>query len=227
MYVVKSGGLPKKNRFLPFLFPLFFVASLWLVKFVEINFQLDFAGFGILPRNFSGLRGIIFAPLIHENFNHLINNSFPVLILGTAIFYSYKEVKWKIFFWIYFMTNLWVWAAARSAFHIGASGLVYGFASFIFFSGIIRKNLKLMALSLLVVFLYGGMVWGIFPIDYRISFESHLFGSLAGLLLAYYFRKQGPQREKYSWDFEEEEDSEIRKFGEEDNKNPFNFPSVN
>ena len=103
------------------------------------------------------------------------------------------------------MTNLWVWAAARNAFHIGASGLVYGFASFIFFSGIIRKNIKLMALSLLVVFLYGSMVWGIFPIDYRISFEAHLFGSIAGLLLAIYFRKEGPQREEYEWEEEEEE----------------------
>lgn len=105
------------------------------------------------------------------------------------------------------MTNLWVWAAARSAYHIGASGLVYGFASFIFFSGMIRKNIKLMALSLLIVFLYGSMVWGIFPIDYRISWEAHLYGSIAGLLLAIYFRKEGEQKEIYSWDLENEEEN--------------------
>lgn len=211
MYVVKDDE-PKYPLLRSLLFPLCFVAALWLVKITEEYYGFDFTGYGIYPRKISGLTGILTAPFVHNNFNHLINNSLPLLVLGTAICYSYKEVQWKIFFWIYFMTNLWVWAAARNAWHIGASGLVYGFASFVFFSGIIRKNIKLMALSLLVVFLYGSMVWGIFPIDYRISFEAHLFGTIAGLLLAIYFRKEGPQREQYSWELEEEEEEKPSDF---------------
>ena len=208
MYVVKDTREEKYPLLRAAIFPFCFVASLWLVKLIELYYDIRFTEFGILPRTFSGLTGIITAPFVHDGFNHLINNSFPLLVLGTAIFYSYKEVSWKIFFWTYFMTNLWVWAAARTSYHIGASGLVYGFASFIFFSGVIRKNIKLMALSLLVVFLYGSMVWGIFPIDYKISFEAHLFGSIAGLFLAIYFRKDGPQKEQYSWDLEEEGEEE-------------------
>lgn len=207
MYVVRDSENPKDSLLRALFFPLCFVAALWLVKIIEEHYGLNFTAYGIYPRKISGLAGIITSPFIHGSFNHLINNSLPLLILGTAICYSYREVRWKIFFWIYFMTNLWVWAAARNAYHIGASGLVYGFASFVFFSGIIRKNIKLMALSLLVVFLYGSMVWGIFPIDYRTSFEAHLFGTIAGLLLAIYFRREGPQREQYSWELEEEEES--------------------
>lgn len=209
MYVVKDATEPKYPVLNASVFPAFFVAALWAVKFIEDNYGFNFSNFGIYPRRITGLIGIITSPFIHDSYNHLINNSFPLLVLGTAIFYSYKDVRWKIFFWTYFMTNLWVWAAARNAWHIGASGLVYGFASFVFFSGIIRKNIKLMALSLLVVFLYGSMVWGIFPIDYRISFEAHLFGSIAGLLLAIYFRKEGPQREQYSWELEEEAEESV------------------
>lgn len=204
MYVVKDEE-PRNPFLLALVFPLCFVSALWIVKTVEVYFGFHFASYGVYPREISGLFGIVTAPFIHDSFNHLINNSLPLLVLGTAIFYSYREVRWKIFFWSYFMTHLWVWAAARSAYHIGASGLVYAFASFVFFSGLIRWNIKLLALSLLVVFLYGSMVWGVFPIDYRISWEAHLLGSIAGFLLAVFFRKEGPQKEKYSWDFEEEE----------------------
>jgi membrane associated rhomboid family serine protease len=208
MYAVKNDHDSPKLLLRAFVFPCCFVTALWLVKLIEEHYSLNFSSYGIYPRVASGLIGILTGPFVHDSFNHLINNSFPLLVLGTAIYYSYKEVRWKIFFWAYFMTNLWVWAAARNAYHIGASGLVYAFASFVFFSGIIRKNIKLMALSLLVVFLYGSMVWGIFPIDYRVSFEAHLFGTIAGLLLAIYFRKEGPQRERYSWELEEEEESD-------------------
>lgn len=207
MYAVRNDDDTPNLLLRAIIFPASFVIVLWLVKSIEVTYDLNFSPYGIYPRSIKGLIGIITGNFIHDSFNHLINNSAPLLILGTAIFYSYRDVKWKIFFWSWFMTNLWVWAAAREAWHLGASGLVYAFASFVFFSGIIRKNIRLMGLSLLVVFLYGSMVWGIFPIDYRISFESHLFGSLAGLLLAIYFRKEGPQREVYSWELEEEEEN--------------------
>ena len=197
----------QKQRLFPILFfPILFIFVIWLVKLTEIVFEISFVKYGLYPRKLEGLIGVLFYPLIHGDFNHLINNSIPLLILGTGIFYFYKPIAYKIYFWIYIITGIWMWTAAREAYHIGASGLVYGFASFIFFSGLIRRYARLMVLSLLVVFLYGGMIWGIFPIDYHISWEGHLFGAIAGLLLAIYYRNMGPKRKQYSWEIEEEEE---------------------
>lgn len=106
----------------------------------------------------------------------------------------------KVFSWTFFLTGILVWFGGREAWHIGASGLVYGLASFLFFSGIIRKYFRLVALSLLVVFLYGEMVWGIFPGVYKnVSWESHMLGFISGILLAIVYRKEGPQMPVYEW----------------------------
>jgi membrane associated rhomboid family serine protease len=125
------------------------------------------------------------------------------------LFYFYKEIAWPVLLFLYLLTGIWVWALARgTAAHIGASGIIYGMASFLFFSGIIRREAPLMVITLLVTFLYGGLIWGIFPQFFpaqRISWESHLMGLLAGIVLAIYFRKSGPQRKKYEW---EDEDSD-------------------
>ncbi|MEK6616919.1 MAG: rhomboid family intramembrane serine protease, partial [Bacteroidota bacterium] len=196
----------EKNKIIPsILYPSFFVALLWVVKFLETAFNLNLVQFGLYPRAYSGLIGIITCPLIHSSFNHLFSNSIPLLVLGGILFYFYRPIAFSIFFWVYLMSGLWLWAAGREAYHIGASGLVYGFASFLFFSGIFRKERSLMVLSLLVVFLYGSLVWGIFPIHPEISWESHLLGSLAGIITAFYFRKEGPQEKKFEW---EDEDGE-------------------
>jgi hypothetical protein len=108
--------------------------------------------------------------------------------------------------WVYLISGVWLWIGGRANFHIGASGLVYALFGFLFLSGFIRKHLKLMALSMLVIFLYGSLVWGIFPIDEKVSWEGHLFGLLAGMTVAFVYRKQGPQKPKYSWDFVDEEE---------------------
>jgi hypothetical protein len=108
---------------------------------------------------------------------------------------------------IWLFTGFWVWLLARESAHIGASGLIYGLVCFLFFSGILRKDTRLMAVSLLVTFLYGSMVWGILPIDQSISWESHLFGSVAGFFCAIYFRHEGPQRPKAQWEIDEEIES--------------------
>lgn len=187
------------------LYPSLFVALIWMVKFLEIIFNLNLVQFGLYPRAYSGLIGIITCPLIHSSFNHLFSNSIPLLVLGGIIFYFYRPIAFSVFFWVYLMSGIWLWAAGREAYHIGASGLVYGFASFLFFSGIFRKERSLMVLSLLVVFLYGSLVWGIFPIAPQISWESHLLGSLAGIITAFYFRKEGPQAKKFEWEEEKEE----------------------
>lgn len=199
-----------KKRFIHSLvFPVFFVSVLWIIKGVEILFNTDFTFLGIFPLTTKGLIGIFTAPLIHADFNHLIANSIPLLILGTGVFYFYNKVAYKVFFLSYFIANIWIWLSAREAYHIGASGLVYSFASFLFFSGVFCKNIKLMAISLLVVFLYGSMVWGVLPLQERISWESHLMGAIAGLVLSVYFKDRGPKRKIYSWELEDEEDNEL------------------
>lgn len=185
--------------------PLAFVALLWLIKISEIIFNISFVELGVLPRHVSGLIGIITYPLIHENFNHLISNSIPLLFLAPGILYFYPKAAFKIFGVVYFLPGFLVWIFARDAYHIGASGLIYGFVTFLFFSGIIRRDNRSIALSLVVTFLYGGLTWGILPVNGKISWEAHLFGSLAGILCAVIFRKSDPYK-KYDWEDEPDDD---------------------
>jgi len=196
----------RKKLFLSIIIPGIFIFFMWLVKIIEVLFETDFSQFGIYPLTINGLPGIIFSPFIHRDFNHLFNNTLPLLFLSVALFYLYSEVAIKVFIWTFFLTGLLVWFGGREAWHIGASGLVYGLASFLFFSGIIRRYFRLVALSLLVVFLYGEMVWGIFPGVYKdVSWESHMLGFFSGIMLAIVFRKQGPQMPVYEWMEEEVE----------------------
>ena len=199
--------ITERNRIINgMFFPFLFVAILWVIKFAEITFETKLTGFGLYPRTYSGLIGIFTFPLLHGDFYHLLSNSVPLLFLGSIIFYFYRGIAFQVFFWVYLMTGVWVWAAGRSSFHIGASGLVYGFVCFLFFSGVFRKNNRLLALSLLVVFVYGSLIWGVLPLRKGISWESHLMGSVAGLITAFYFRKEGPAAKKYEWEDEPEED---------------------
>ncbi len=201
----------RKKLFLSMLIPGVFVFLMWLVKIIEVLFDLDLANFGIYPLSLKGLPGIIFSPFIHADFGHLFNNSLPLFFLGTALFYFYSEIAVKVSLWTYFITGVLVWLAGRSAWHIGASGLIYGLASFLFFSGIIRKYFRLVALSMLIVFLYGSMVWGIFPNVYKeVSWESHMLGFISGIILAVFYRKEGPQQPVYEWLDEEGEDEEVK-----------------
>lgn len=191
------------------LFPALFVSLLWLILFIDNYAEMHFSRYGLFPRRFSGSVGILFSPLIHNSYSHLLSNTVPLLILGWIMFYMYKPIAFSIFFWIYFMTGLWVWVGGREAYHIGASGLVYGFVCFLFFSGIFRGDKRLLALSLLITFIYGGLVWGVFPLKNGTSWESHLLGSIAGLITAFHFRNEGPEREKYEWENEIDDEEEI------------------
>ena len=177
------------------LYPTAFIALLWMIKGVEIAYGLDFGFLGIYPKHIEGSIGIITAPMVHGDLDHLTSNSVPLLILATAVLYSYRKIAWKVFILIYFLTGFWVWVSAREVHHIGASGLVYGMAAFLLFSGILRKDRVSIAWALVVVLLYGGMVWGILPLDNGVSWESHLFGGLAGTLCAFYYRRVGRQRD--------------------------------
>lgn len=203
--ITTEGAFYRKKLLLSMIIPGIFVSLMWLVKIIEVLYNIDLSSLGIYPLAVKGLPGIVFSPFIHASFSHLFNNSLPLFFLSVALFYFYSEVALKVFMLTYILTGLFVWIAGREAWHIGASGLVYGLASFLFFSGIIRRHFRLIALSLLIVFLYGSMVWGIFPGVYKnVSWESHMLGSFSGLFLAILYRREGPQRPVYEW-LEEDE----------------------
>lgn len=204
-----TGKLFRKRILLSMLLPAAFIILLWLIMFLESQLEASFHYLGIYPLEVRGLAGIITSPFIHNDYSHLFNNTIPLFILGTAVFYFYSDIAFSVAGWSWLLTGLFVWIAGREAWHIGASGLVYSLASFLFFSGIIRKYFRLMALSLLVVFLYGSMVWGMFPlIDIHISWESHMLGAGAGLILAILYRKKGPQKKMPDWYYEDEYEDE-------------------
>jgi len=202
----------KKRFFGSMIFPALLVILLWLIKLIEAGFNTSFSEYGLLPQSLIGLRGILFSPLLHGDWAHLAANSVPLFMLTAALFYYYGKKARSIFVLSWLVTGLWVWIFAYGAgIHIGASGVVYALATFHFTSGILRREPRMMAFSLLVVFLYGGLVWGIIPDFYpkkNISWESHLLGGLAGILLAWAYRNEGPQRKIYIWDEEEGEEIE-------------------
>lgn len=180
---------------------------IWAVKIIEISFGISFIHFGVLPRHISGIPGIFLFPFIHSGFEHLVSNSFPLLFLVTAIFYFYPTSSLKVLILIYFFSGVLVWLFAREAYHIGASGVVYGLITYTFFSGIIRWDRRSIVLSLIVTFLYGGFTWGVLPIDNKVSWEGHLFGALIGMICAVLFRKSDPY-DKFAGMEDEDEISE-------------------
>ena len=202
-----EGAFYRKKLLLSLIIPFLIISLIWLVKITEELFGLDLSGLGIFPLSVKGLPGIVLSPFIHEDFKHLFNNSIPLFFLSVVLFYFYSEIALKVLALTVIFTGGLVWIAGRDAWHIGASGVVYGLASFHFFSGIIRKHFRLIGLSLLIVFLYGSMVWGIFPDIYKnVSWESHMLGFFSGVVLAVIYRNEGPQRPVYEWMEEDEED---------------------
>lgn len=190
-----------------FFVPGIFLLLMWWVKFAEWIFDFPLTFLGIHPLHWDGLPGILLSPFIHGDWKHLAANSVPLLVLGAALYFFYRNMATKIFFLILLITGVWVWLGARDSYHIGASGVIYGLSTFLLLSGFIRKETRLMALSLVVVFLYGSFVWGIFPQFFpekNISWEGHLSGMIAGVVLAIFYRNEGPQRRKYSWELEEQ-----------------------
>lgn len=188
-----------------------------MIYIFEIQFGFNFNKFGIYPKTFVGLRGILFSPFIHGNTKHIFNNSVPLFVMLGCLYYFYHKIATKVLFFGLLLTGLLTWSFARPSFHIGASGIVYFLVSFIFFSGIFRKYYRLIALSLVVVFLYGSMVWYIFPMEDEISWEGHLSGFVVGFAFAFIFKKVGPQPEKFKYTKNEEFES---LFDEHGNFNP-------
>lgn len=168
--------------------PLRLVFIMFAAFSIESYLHFDFGFLGILPRTFSGLIGILTAPLIHGSAGHILSNSLPVLILGGILFYFYPRISNRVLFQCYFFTNILVWIFGRPFYHIGASGLVFGLAFFLIFFGFFHRNIRSIVISFGVILLYGGLVNEAFSLDERISFESHLFGSITGLVTAFTLR---------------------------------------
>lgn len=186
-----------------------FILAIWLVKIFESISGMQLYDYGLLPKDKGGLLGIFTSPFLHGDYNHLISNTTTLFAIVFILFYSYPKSAKPVFLITYFLTGLSVWYFARTGtYHIGASGLVYGLLSFLFFVGIFRKDAKAIAITLIITFMYGGFIWGVFPTDPKISFESHLAGLILGLVCAVIFRKKDPFEKKYEWEEEEEDEDE-------------------
>jgi len=169
---------------------------MWLVFSVEFLGFFGIKKYGIIPRTVDGLIGIFSAPLLHGSVSHIVSNTVPLLFLGAVLFFFYHKIAGRVFIGCYFMTNIMVWLFARTANHIGASGLIYGLAFFLMFSGLFRRDLLSFFISVVVIFLYGYIIYGIFPSSVGVSWESHLFGAVVGVFLSYVMRKSGKDEKK-------------------------------
>ena len=213
----------EKKKFLgSLIIPLIIVALMWAVKIIEISFGIDLGRFGVVPHRAEGLLGILTMPFLHGSWEHLMANSIPILVLGTALYYCYPTLANRVMLITYLVSGLLTWCIGNpNSTHIGASALVYGLNLFLIVSGFIRGNRQLIVIALIMVFLYGSFIWGMIPELAElqsISWEGHLSGAIVGIILAILFRKEGPQKEVYHWE-EEEEDAALRQTQEPEQNN--------
>lgn len=200
--------------------PLLGIILIWTVFWIELRFHVNLNEYGIYPRTIKGLRGVFLSPFIHGSVEHLYNNTIPLAILTASLFYFYKKISLRVLLYGVLLSGIITWLIGRSSYHIGASGVIYVLASFIFFKGIFSKYYRLVALSLIVVFIYGSLLWYIFPIKDGISWEGHLGGFITGLMLAIFLKTETPSSKKFDWeheDYNEEADDFLKHFDEEGN----------
>lgn len=197
-----------KRFYLSIVFPMIFIIVIWLIFILDLSLDLDLFYWGLYPRKLSGLWGILFSPLLHGSLKHIIANTIPIFVLSTGLFYFYRDLAFRVLVLSYLATGVLVWCFGRPSYHIGASGLIYALAGFLFFSGVLRRHVGLMAISLIIVFQYGSLVWGIFPLEEKVSWEGHLMGLISGVILAIFYRHKGPQLDKFPWELEDEADDQ-------------------
>lgn len=190
------------------LYPILVLIVMWSIFLIDRHYQLDFYEYGVKPKTWEGLKGIFLMPFIHgqDDYGHIINNSFPTLVLLATLIYFYREISLYVilFLWIGGGFLLWYFAENTGSYHIGMSGVIYGLFGFLLISGFLRKFLPLQAIALFVAFVYGSLIWGVFPIKAGVSWEGHLAGILVGAVVAFAFRKKGPAPPKYRYEIEKE-----------------------
>jgi len=211
----------ERRKFLgSLIIPLIIVALMLVVKVVEVSFGISLSRWGLTPHSTEGLLGILTLPFLHANWEHLLSNLVPILVLGTALYYCYPSLANRVLLVTWLASGLLTWCiGSPESTHIGASALVYGLNLFLIASGFIRGNRLLIVISLIMVFLYGGFIWDMIPsiaIPQNISWEGHLSGAIIGVLLAVFLRKEGPQKEVHHWDEDDEDEDE-----DSDGENPY------
>ena len=169
---------------------LIFVSILWIIKILDTIIAYDLLQLGLLPRTFSGLKGIIFAPLLHANYLHIISNTIPIAVLLLALLTFYKEQAFGAILGGVLIGGGLVWIFARSAYHVGISGLIYSLSAFLIAAGFYKKDVKSILISIIIIILYGGLIWGILPGRFWVSWEGHFFGAVAGVVMAYVLVKK-------------------------------------
>lgn len=169
--------------------PLRLCFLMWLIFTIEFYTQMDFGHLGIYPLKLTGLVGVFFGPMLHGSFSHIMSNTIPLLVLGSSLYFFFPANAPRVFVYSYFFTGILVWVFGRPFYHIGASGLVYALASFLVFFGFFSRNFKSVIISAITIFFYGGMVYGLFDFNQRVSWESHLMGAVVGFANAYIFSR--------------------------------------
>lgn len=191
-----QSGNPLLRLLRRFRLPVAMLAIMWVIQVFQAVTGMEMGYLGVLPRTLTGLWGVLLAPFIHADFNHLISNTLPFAVLSGLMVLFYPKVASPAFWMIYFLEGLLVWLFSRPSYHVGASGVVYGMLAFVFWTGIFRRNIKSIALAVLVLFYYGSMFTGILPGREGISWESHLLGAVAGIVVAFVWKGRGEEDEE-------------------------------
>ena len=217
----------KRKFFGSLVIPAILVSLMWAVMIVEVSLDINLNRYGLIPHTAQGLIGILTLPFLHGSWDHLMANSVPVIVLGTALYYFYPTLANRVMLITYLASGLLTWCLGNSStIHVGASALIYGLNLFLIVSGFIRGNRQLIVISLIMVFLYGSFLWGMIPSLARpqnISWEGHLGGAIIGVVLAILLRKEGPQKEVHHW--EEEDDTNETDNSESDEKPYWDVPT--
>ena len=213
----------RKKFFGSIAIPALLVTLMWVVKVVEMAFSFDLSPWGLIPRTAQGLWGILTMPFLHGNWEHLLTNTSAMLVLGTALYYCYPTLANRVMLISWLGSGLLTWCIGSPlSTHVGASGLIYALNLFLIVSGLIRGNRMLIVISLIMVFLYGSFIWGMIPAlakPQNISWEGHLGGAFVGILMAFAFKKEGPQKEEHHWD--EDDDNDDPDGGDDSGEKPY------
>lgn len=209
-------AIEKKRMRIAFVPTIVLVCLLWLILILDTSLNLQLYQYGVYPLKLKGVPGLFLSPFIHHSAKHLLSNTLPLVVLMWCLYYFYSQIANKTLLLLWVLSGLLTWTIGREAWHVGASGVIYSLSFFLFFSGLLRKHTPLIAISLVVAFMYGSTVWNMFPwsmyLDTNVSWEGHLSGGISGLIVAVIFNKHGPQKPVKVWIDEEDDEDDIDDF---------------